>query len=913
MEYIDGEPIVEWCDHHDLDTRQRLKLLVEVLRAVSFAHRNLVVHRDLKPGNILVTSDGTPKLLDFGIAKLLDPGAQGVAPIETTTTRRFFTPEYASPEQIRGLPVTPATDIYSAGVITYELLTGRRPYRLTSRTPLEIERVVCEEEPVSPSQAAAADSRERLCRSLRGDPDNIVMMALRKEPERRYHTVEQFSDDIQRFLAGRPILARKATIRYRSVKFVCRHPAGVIVSALVLIATVYALFLHWRNLADDADRDLAARRLSQLARAVSRSDLQLLLGGEEDAHVIALLEDQPDDLIWFADSVATVCDSFYIWESAALWSERVLTVCMSSDAPQSLVAEARLSLGRSLSHLCRFDEADRQLRRALDWSGARPHFRAAVLRERGNLLVRKGDFRDSPNLLRQALRLLESEPEEMFEYDRVGTGIDLGVCLGRGGRSEEGRLLLEQAVRRASKAGLVRLEVEARRNLGTLLWNTPDFNDAEIEIRRALNLLQGQPAGDADRQAVNCLSDLAWILGQSRVYGWPDYLAPAVSNPSLMLWRRSYRTLMDVYGEQSLEVANHLSRLVTFSPALVGRGHGQRILERYGHWLPRDHPALIVPLRNLGAAYSEGPELLEAERHLEDAVRIGSKRLGADHWQTTLAGCQLGLNLLHQGRLEEGRALFQERLRQLESKLGDRHPTTTLLLQRAQRAYTAAGEPELAAAVLRRLESGGRDWPHGRVVRDDDGTQEAYANIDFEDDQITKWLDLTGDPALSRAARLWVLGRNYDAAWLEGPELEDYRLRVNGDPGQELSFSVRYAFNDLRTAFQWVPFEIPPSWLREGRNSFIIFETHDPDYVVNRPWEYNNLNVGVDVDGTDHDRSWWFGSHYKNESCCDEMCLAAMNAEKPLSRSDPLIAEHAEQGARECKGELMIFLELIDS
>jgi predicted Ser/Thr protein kinase len=224
MEYVDGSPLLEYA--RPLSIRQRLELFRSVCAAVQYAHQNLIVHRDLKPGNILVTADGTPKLLDFGIAKLVDPESMGHDRTLTAAGGRRMTPDYASPEQVRGEPVTTATDVYSLGVILYELLTGERPYHLDTRSPEAIERAICSEEPRKPSTWN---------RQLDPDLDNIVLMTLRKEPQRRYVSVEQLSDDVQRCLEGRPVRARKDTARYRAVKFVNRNKLGTIAAALAVL------------------------------------------------------------------------------------------------------------------------------------------------------------------------------------------------------------------------------------------------------------------------------------------------------------------------------------------------------------------------------------------------------------------------------------------------------------------------------------------------------------------------------------------------------------------------------------------------------------------------------------------------------------------------------------------------------
>jgi serine/threonine protein kinase len=264
MEFVDGQPIHRWCDERKLNVGQRLELFRGVCAAVQYAHQRLVVHRDLKPGNILVTEDGTVKLLDFGIAKLVDTStAEDLPP--TVTMVRLMTPEYASPEQAKGEAITTLTDVYSLGVVLYELLTGHRPYHLMGAAMHEIARVISEEEPTRPSDVVATTEDEaesergkraltpeavsevregdpnRLRRRLRGDLDSILLTTLRKEPARRYSSVEAFSEDLRRHIENRPVSAREDSLWYRASRLAHRHPGGVTAGVVIGLLLAAAL------------------------------------------------------------------------------------------------------------------------------------------------------------------------------------------------------------------------------------------------------------------------------------------------------------------------------------------------------------------------------------------------------------------------------------------------------------------------------------------------------------------------------------------------------------------------------------------------------------------------------------------------------------------------------------------------
>ncbi len=419
MEYIEGLNLLEYADANRLNTTERLRLFRKVCSAVEYAHRNLVVHRDLKPGNILVTSEGDPKLLDFGIAKLLvsDLLANGSDP--TVSEIRAMTPDYASPEQIRGERITTASDIYQLGLILYELLTGHKPYRVKGMSPPEALRVICEDEPARPSTVinrvevitqagqdikltpeVVSRTREgdvnRLRRRLSGDLDNIVLMTLRKEPERRYLSVEQLGRDIDRHLAGRTVTARKDTVLYRTRKFVRRN-RGIVLAGSLLGVTLAA------GVASTAWQSWRAQRRFNEVRQLANAFLF-----EVDGAIAALPGSTParERIVHlgleYLDRLASEAggDRGLQRELAAAYQKVGDILGGSFNANLGRSAEALASYKKALAirqSLVAGDPASRELRDEL----------ASSLATVGDMQLAMGDIDDAIASLRQALAIRE--------------------------------------------------------------------------------------------------------------------------------------------------------------------------------------------------------------------------------------------------------------------------------------------------------------------------------------------------------------------------------------------------------------------------------------------------------------------------------------------------------------------------
>jgi serine/threonine protein kinase/tetratricopeptide (TPR) repeat protein len=632
MDFIAGQQIDVWCDQHRLPTRRRLELFLKVCGGVEYAHHNLVVHRDLKPSNILVTEDGEPKLLDFGIAKILEEDPLIGAPANTVTTVRMMTPQYASPEQVRGEPVTTATDVYSLGALLYELLTGHRPYQLKGRMPHEAAEVICQHDPprlstvvrqtlsadpgtgteaVTPeSVSTTRDGRpSRLRRALAGDLDRIVLKALEKQPARRYPSVEKFADDIRRHLEGRAVEARGASWGYRAGKFVRRHKAVLTTTALVGLSLIAGLVATTRE-RSRADREAAT------SKAVNDFLLNDLLA-QASASVQARPDVKPDPDL----KVRTALD-----RAAARIADQF-------DGQPLVEASIRQTIGDTYVDLGLYSEAQGQVERALD------------LRHR----VLGGEHRDTLTSMHK-LALLDWYQAKYAQAEPLLTKV--------------------LAVRRRILGPEHPDTVSAMNDLALVKWYLGEYEPAEPLFTKALEIRR-RLLGAEHPDTLSTINNLAGLYVQRGKFAEADPLLTKVlevrgrvlgqEHPNTLLSMNNLAVVLWDEGEYA--AAEPLLTMVM--------GVKRRVLGQ-------EHPETLSTINNLASLYRDQGKYVLAEPLLTNVLEVRRRVLGLEHPDTLISMNNLGLLYVYQGRYAEAEPLLSKGLEARQRVLGREHPDTLL-------------------------------------------------------------------------------------------------------------------------------------------------------------------------------------------------------------------------------------------
>ena len=642
MEYVEGVPLTTYCDDQRLSIQERLKLFTTVASAVQHAHRNLIVHRDLKPSNILVTAEGTVKLLDFGIAKVLDAATSDDAEARphTRTGLHLMTPEYAAPEQVKHEPITTATDVYALGILLYELLTGHRPYQLKDRSPYNIVRAICEEEPTRPSTVVTQEREavrdasttritpeqvsrarnvdaDKLKRLLSGELDAIILKALQKPPSARYATVEAFAEDVRRHLAHQPVQARTNTLLYRAQTFVRRNRWGVATAALVLLLVVgYAATVTVQAQRIARERDTSEAVTSFLTSLFQQSD--------------PLLDGTP------SLRVETVLDR------GAARIQREL-----GDQP-AVRAELQTVMGRVYTSLGRYPKAAPLLRRALDTRralhGPRHPDVAETQRALAYMLFREGRYAPADSLYQEAIATLEAtgdaEPPARVEA--------------LNGRA----LLLEE-------------------------WGRPA--EAERIYRRALDLLR--VSGTAPTATL--LHNLAITLQDQGKYG-----------AAIPYHKRAIDAFEAERGPEHPATANAKSRLAFtyFRGGMLAEAESlytEALALQRAH-LPEQHPHLASTLVRMGWTLVERGKTGRAEPLIREGTAILQRLLPEGHWQIVAARGILGLCWAREGRFAEAEPLIQSSFNAFRDTFGLSDWRTQGAARALAQMYQAWGRPDAA-------------------------------------------------------------------------------------------------------------------------------------------------------------------------------------------------------------------------
>ena len=666
LEFVDGVPISEYCAK--LDRKACLRLFLKVCDAVDYAHRNLIIHRDLKPGNILVTENGEPKLLDFGIAKLMDPSAT-----LTQTSMIALTPEYASPEQVRGERISTASDVYSLGVILYQILTGRKPYTLDSVTPFELDRVICQQPPAPPA--------------LGDELDHILLMALRKEPERRYRSVREFAEDVERYLTLRPVLARPDTTWYRTRKYVRRQwiPlawAAFAVAAL-LTGTVLAIRASWR-----ADAEAAvAREINEFLKR----DLLLQATGFQ----------QPDPNI----TVKTALD-----RAAARIGNRF------AGQPRT-EASLRQTIAEAYEQLALYPEAKLHIEKAvelLEKNSRRDDYQKLVaISALASIDWRQGNLKDADRRLADVIPRMRRTlgPDHVDTLEAAERLVAVDNLLGRVPEAIALiRTVIESRIRTTGPESPETLLAQG--NLAATLYTQGSYAEAAKAGSQTLAAMTRVMRLE-DPVRLSSATNLAFAYMALGRYGEAEAIlrqiieirsrSQGAENPDTLISRNGL-VLAHLMSGKFAEAETESLKVVEATRRLLGPQHQDTLaairnlgacyqlegktqlaittsegaLEVYQRVFGLQHPRAIATMGWLGSAYAVAGRYRESEALLRKAIDLATSRFGPKHPDTLLLANRLATTYRMEGKLTQAEALLNDVADGLRANLGPEHPNTLL-------------------------------------------------------------------------------------------------------------------------------------------------------------------------------------------------------------------------------------------